>query len=78
MHVMNGLKNGLSFILSAASVPPLALAGLVYWQEAAIMMIAATMGGYAGAYLARLLPVPIVRMIVILVGFGMSVAFFMR
>ncbi|SNZ06521.1 sulfite exporter TauE/SafE family protein [Cohaesibacter gelatinilyticus] len=78
MHMMNGLKNGLSFILSAASVTTLALAGLVYWQEAIIMMVAATIGGYAGAYLARLLPVHIVRAIVIAVGFGMSIAFFMR
>ncbi|MCT4657382.1 MAG: sulfite exporter TauE/SafE family protein [Cohaesibacter sp.] len=78
IHVMNGLKNGLSFILSAASVLTFALAGLVFWKEAIIMMLAATVGGYAGAHLARLLPASIVRTIVILVGLGMSIAFFLR
>ncbi|MCV6599953.1 MAG: sulfite exporter TauE/SafE family protein, partial [Cohaesibacter sp.] len=78
MHVMNGLKNGLSFILSAASVLTLSLAGLIYWHEAMIMMLAASLGGYAGARLARQLPASLIRSIVILVGLGMSLVFFMR
>ncbi|MCV6575794.1 MAG: sulfite exporter TauE/SafE family protein [Cohaesibacter sp.] len=78
MHVMNGLKNGLSFILSAASVLTLSLAGMIYWHEAMIMMLAASLGGYAGARLARQLPASLIRTIVILVGLGMSLVFFMR
>ncbi len=76
MNVMNGLKNALSFILSAASVTTFALAGLVYWQEAFLMMIAATLGGFVGAKLALRLPHSLIRWIVILVGLGMTLAFF--
>ncbi|TNC46756.1 sulfite exporter TauE/SafE family protein [Rubellimicrobium rubrum] len=75
---MNGLKNGLSFLLSAISVVIFALAGLVAWPQAALMMVAATVGGYAGAPLARALPRPVMRGLVILVGTTMSIVFFAR
>jgi len=78
INLMNGLKNALSFILSGASVVTFALAGIIYIQEAAVMMVAATIGGYAGARLARRLPVQAVRAIVIVVGLGMTLAFLLR
>lgn len=78
INLMNGLKNALSFILSGASVATFALAGIIYIQEAALMMVAATIGGYAGARLARRLPVQAVRTIVIVVGLGMTLAFLLR
>lgn len=73
---MNGLKNGLSFALSAISVAVFAVAGLVAWPQAIMMMIAATIGGYAGAPLARALPKPVVRALIGCIGFGMSAVFF--
>jgi uncharacterized membrane protein YfcA len=76
IHRMNGLKNGLSFALSAISVVTFAVAGAVEWQQAIVMMIASTVGGYAGAPLARALPKHIVRGIVSVIGFGMSGLFF--
>lgn len=78
IHQMNGLKNGLSFVISLISVGIFAAAGLVYWPYAAAMMGAATLGGYAGAPLARRLPKPVVRALVGLIGFGMSGVFFWR
>ncbi|USG63170.1 sulfite exporter TauE/SafE family protein [Sneathiella marina] len=75
---MNGLKNGLSFALSAISVAIFALGGLVEWYQAAIMMVASTLGGYAGAPISRALPAPVIRGIVALVGFSMSAVFFWR
>lgn len=78
LNTMNGLKNGLSFILSAISVATFALAGLVAWPQALVMMVAATAGGYAGAPLARALPPHAVRAVVILVGVVMSIVFFAR
>ncbi|OJY34053.1 MAG: hypothetical protein BGP11_04620 [Rhodobacterales bacterium 65-51] len=75
---MNALKSGLSFLLSAISVAVFAVAGLVAWPQAAIMMLAATAGGYAGAPLARALPKPVVRGVIATVGFGMSAIFFWR
>lgn len=78
LHRMNGLKNGLSFALSAISVAVFALAGLVVWPQAVMMMVAATIGGYAGAPLARALPREAVRWLIALIGFGMSAVFFWR
>ncbi|MFC3722747.1 sulfite exporter TauE/SafE family protein [Neoaquamicrobium sediminum] len=78
INLMNGLKNGLSFVLSAISVATFALAGLVAWPQALVMMVAATAGGYAGAPLARALPRSIVRAVVIVVGAAMSAVFFWR
>ena len=75
---MNGLKNGLSFILSAISVVTFAVAGLVAWPQAIVMMAAATVGGYAGAPLARALPRSVVRAVVIIVGVTMTAIFFWR
>lgn len=78
IHQMNGLKNGFSFALSAVSVAAFAAAGLVAWPEAVMMMVASTVGGYAGAPIARALPKSAVRAIVATVGFGMSAVFFGR
>lgn len=78
IHQMNGLKNWLSFALAVISVAAFAFGGLVHWPQAIVMMIAATIGGYAGAPIARALPVNAVRWIVIIVGLGMSAIFFYR
>lgn len=78
IHEMNGLKNGLSFALSAISVVVFAVGGLVVWHHAVGMMIASTLGGYAGAPIARMLPKSAVRGLIALVGFSMSAVFFWR
>ncbi|MGQ2905791.1 MAG: TSUP family transporter [Neoaquamicrobium sediminum] len=75
---MNGLKNALSFVLSGISVATFAAAGIVGWPQAVLMMVAATIGGYAGAPVARALPASVGRMIVIAVGTTMSAIFFWR
>lgn len=78
MHQMNGLKNGLSFALSLISVAAFGAGGLIAWPQAFVMMVAATIGGYAGAPLARAIPKSALKWIVALVGFGMSLVFFLR
>lgn len=78
LNLMNGLKNLVSFIISAISVATFAAAGIVAWQPAILMAVAAAIGGYMGAPLARVLPVTVVRTIVILVGSVLSVVFFHR
>ncbi|HVG47725.1 MAG TPA: sulfite exporter TauE/SafE family protein [Rubellimicrobium sp.] len=78
INAMNGLKMGLSALLSVVSVATFAAAGLVDWPAAAVMMVASTAGGYLGAPLARALPRVVVRGVVILVGITMSVIFLAR
>lgn len=73
---MNGLKNGLSFMVSAISVATFAAAGLVTRPQAIVMMAAATIDGYLGAPVARAFPAWMVRAGVIAVGAAMSAAFF--
>ncbi len=77
LNLMNGLKNGLSFILSAVSVLTFAVAGIVHWPQAGVMMIAATLGGFAGARLARRLPRHWVKSIIVSIGALMTLAFFL-
>ncbi len=78
LNVMNGLKNGVSFVISAISVLTFAIAGLIVWPSAIVMMIANILGGYFGAKLAKRLSKTIVRNIVIAVGLVMSAIFFYR
>jgi hypothetical protein len=76
--VANGLKNLNSLVLSWLSVAAFAAAGAVVWREGALMMIAATGGGYWGARWAKRLPVAWVRSGVIATGVVMSAMFFYR
>lgn len=78
MNSMNGLKNALSFVLSAISLVIFAGAGLVRWPEAVLMMVAATLGGYLGARLAKKLSRQTVRIFIVLVGLAMSAVFFIQ
>jgi len=75
IHLMNGLKNIMSFALSAASVVIFAIAGIVFWQQAIIMLIAATIGGYFGVVVARKLSKNTIRMIIVIIGLIMTVIF---
>ena len=78
IHLMNGLKNIMSFALSAASVVTFAIAGIVFWQQAFIMMIAATIGGYFGVVVARKLSKNTIRVIIVLIGLIMTIIFGMK
>ena len=78
IHLMNGLKNIMSFALSAASVVTFAIAGIVFWQQAVIMMIAATIGGYFGVFVARKLSKNTIRSIIVIIGLIMTLIFGMK
>lgn len=78
INLMNGLKNGISFVISAISVLTFAVAGLIVWPSAIIMMAANILGGYIGAKIAKRLSKSVVRTIIIIVGLGMSCVFFYR
>ena len=78
LNTVNALKNLNSLVLSWLSVAAFIVAGAIAWQQGLLMMAAATAGGYAGARLARRLPVAWVRWGVIATGLAMSVIFFTR
>jgi uncharacterized membrane protein YfcA len=78
IHVMNALKTLLTSFINGVAVITFAIAGAVVWPQALLMVIGAIIGGYGGAYLARKIDPRWVRLFVILVGFGMTIYFFIR
>lgn len=78
LNTANALKNLNSSVLSVVSVVAYAIGGAIVWVPALLMAVFATLGGLAGARLARRLPAFWVRLIVIATGLVMSVLFFAR
>lgn len=78
INTMNGLKNVLSAVLAAIASVAFALAGVVSWPEAAVIMVCSTIGGSVGASLSRRLPAPWLRAGIVVIGLTMTVAFFVK
>jgi uncharacterized membrane protein YfcA len=78
LNTANALKNLNSLLLSLLSVAAFAWAGAIQWPQALAMMLAATVGGFWGARLARRLPAAWVRVVVIATGLVMAAVFFAR
>ncbi|MDO5103972.1 MAG: sulfite exporter TauE/SafE family protein [Lautropia sp.] len=78
LNTVNALKNLNSFVLSVVSVITFAVGGAIVWPQALWMAVFATLGGFAGARLARRLPGAWVRGIVIITGLIMAGLFFGR
>lgn len=78
IHEMNALKTLLTSFVNGVAVLTFAIFGAVVWPQALLMVVGAIIGGYGGAYYARQLDPRIVRAFVILVGFGMTIYFFIR
>jgi len=78
IHAMNGMKNLVSALLTAISVVIYAAGGIVLWPQALLMMLAATLGGWIGARMARKLPAHVLRWGIVMVGLIMAGVFFGR
>lgn len=78
IHTVNALKNLNSLVLSWLSVAAFVVAGAIAWREGALMMVAATVGGFFGARWSKRLPAQAVRVGVIVTGLIMSAVFFLR
>jgi uncharacterized protein len=78
VHVANAKKNLHSLVLSLVSVAAFIAARIVLWPQAAAMIVAATVGGFAGAWLGRRLPETWVRGFVVAAGLVMTVVFFRK
>jgi uncharacterized membrane protein YfcA len=78
IHQMNGFKNLLAVFINAVAAGYFILAGMVRAPEAVVMALGATSGGVAAAGLARRMGRKAVRRAVIVIGFSMAVALFVR
>lgn len=78
IHEMNGLKNLFAIMINGVAAAYFILSGAVIWIDVLVMAIAAVMGGYFGAGMARRMGRRFVRRLVILIGVGMAVSLFIR
>ncbi len=69
--VANTLANGIAFTIFI-------LDGQVIWRYCIAAMIAAAIGGYLSASLAKRVPQPVLRASVVVIGMGMAAWFFWR
>ncbi|HVJ52526.1 MAG TPA: sulfite exporter TauE/SafE family protein [Aliidongia sp.] len=78
IHEMNALKTLLAGLMNGAAVICFALAGKVWWPQTLTMLVAAVIGGYVGARIARRMNPAHIRAIIIAIGSFMTVVFFLR
>jgi uncharacterized protein len=78
IHSMNALKSVLGVSINCTALATFVLAGQVEWSRAALMAAAATVGGYLGARLARRVPPRQAKVGVVILGWAITVLFFVR
>ncbi len=78
IHEMNALKTLLAAAINMATVVIFVAAGAVVWHLAFIMIAGGIFGGYAGARLALKIPPKYIRWFVSIIGFSMSIYFFLH
>ena len=69
IHHMNALKTILAAAMNGVSALILGIGGVVVWKYAAIMAVAAIVGGYFGARMGRRIRPDYIRVIVVTIGF---------
>ncbi|SDD64114.1 hypothetical protein SAMN05421538_102110 [Paracoccus isoporae] len=78
LHAMNGLKCWLSFALSVISLVIFTVGGKIVWGPTLVMGLGTIAGGLIGPVLARRIPMPALRILIAVVGFGTTAIFFLR
>jgi len=69
--VATTLANGIAFLLFVID-------GQVVWRYCLLAMVTCAIGGYTSASMARKVPQPVLRTIVVIIGLGMSAWFFWK
>jgi uncharacterized membrane protein YfcA len=78
IHVMNGLKTVLNMLINGVSVVWFIWKRDVDWRYASMMAVAAVVGGYLGAHVARRTDKNLVRKGIVAIGFALAVWEFYR
>jgi len=78
MHQMNSLKVLLGGAINGVAVVYFVSNRMVFWRDVVLMAIGAIVGGYWGAGLARKVGGRVVRRLVVVIGFGLALSFFVR
>jgi uncharacterized membrane protein YfcA len=76
VRVMNAIKVVLNSFIGIAAVGLFIASGLIRWRETLVMMAAASVGAYCGTKFGLRVSRRLVEAIVIFVGFGLTIYFF--
>jgi uncharacterized protein len=78
IHNLNAVKSLLAAAINGAAVVTFILARKVVWPQAFLMLAGAILGGYGGAHFAQKLDARVIRRVVIVTGFSMTLYFLWR
>lgn len=78
VHEINALKNWLSAVIYSVAVGTFVIANAVSWPHTAVMLITGTVGGYAGAAVARRIPALWLKRVIIAVGSLLTAYYFYK
>jgi hypothetical protein len=78
IRAMNAAKTLLVGSMNSIAVVAFIIAGKVFWSEAIVMAVAAAIGGYAGARIARRVERQRIRIFINCVNVTMTIIFFIR
>jgi uncharacterized membrane protein YfcA len=78
LNTMNATKTLLAGLINGIAVVIFAVGGKVVWPQTLVMLVAATLGGYYGARVARLMNPKWLRAGVVVISVSVTVAFFVR
>ncbi len=77
-HEANASKNILSIFMQGFAVILFLFTGLVHWPSAIIVTVAGIVGGVLGVHVGRLVPTRVIRWVVVVIGLGLTVYYFLR
>jgi uncharacterized membrane protein YfcA len=78
LNRINAIKNVVSTVVGFSTVIAFAIFGPVDWADVAIVAPATIAGGYFGARMARRLPAPLLRGIIVTVAFAVGIALLVK
>ncbi|MFZ0737629.1 MAG: sulfite exporter TauE/SafE family protein [Candidatus Acidiferrales bacterium] len=78
IHVMNGIRTVLGALINAVALVLFVFVHLIAWRPAILMIVGATLAGYAGAAIAKRIDPKIVKRCVIVIAWTMTAYFFLK
>jgi uncharacterized membrane protein YfcA len=78
IHRMNALKTSLATLVNGIAVVAFVWTGTVAWEPGTVMVVGGIAGGYAGAAIARQVSPKVVRTLVLVVAWVMTLYFFVK
>jgi uncharacterized membrane protein YfcA len=76
IHAMNALKLWMAAAVGIVAVVRFALAGSIDWYHGTFALVGVTTGAYVAARLAKFIPTPVIRTLIIIYGVGLTAYFF--